>query len=185
MLRLILFVLTPAILLFSFLQKKGLPVKADMVFLNGCIYTGDDQQQSSVLPPAALTGKAIKMIDGDTFDLLSNGTVYRIRLNGIDCPERSQPYYQQAKNFLANACLKQQVTVTYSSKDRNGRLLGNVYVNGKLINLTLVQQGYAWHYKKYSKDVQLARAETAARAAKLGLWKDGNAIAPWEWRKMK
>jgi micrococcal nuclease len=139
----------------------------------------------SFLPPATLTGKAVKIIDGDTFDLLSNGTVYRIRLNGIDCPERKQPYYQQAKNFLANACMQMQVTVTYSSKDRNGRLLGDVFVNGKHINLLLVQQGYAWHYKKYSTAIQLANAETAARAAKLGLWKERNAIAPWEWRKMK
>jgi micrococcal nuclease len=137
------------------------------------------------LPPATLTGKAVKIIDGDTFDLLSNGTVYRIRLNGIDCPERGQPYYQQAKNVLGNACFQLQVTVKYSSKDRNGRLLGDVYVNGKYVNLMLVQQGYAWHFKKYSKDAQLARAETTARTAKLGLWKEENAIAPWEWRKRK
>jgi endonuclease YncB( thermonuclease family) len=139
----------------------------------------------SFIPPATLTGKAVKIIDGDTFDLLSNGTMYRIRLNGIDCPERGQAYYQQAKEALAKACAGSVLTVKYSSRDRNGRILGEVLVNGRSVNLLLVQQGYAWHYKKYSKDAQLAKSETIARLAKLGLWKEGNAIAPWEWRKRR
>jgi endonuclease YncB( thermonuclease family) len=139
----------------------------------------------SFLPPSTLTGKAVKIIDGDTFDLLSNGTVYRIRLNGIDCPERGQAYYQQAKQALASYCANAVLTVKYKSKDRNGRLLGDVFVNGKHVNLWLVQQGYAWHFKKYSSDAQLAGAETAARNAKRGLWKESSAIAPWEWRKKR
>lgn len=135
-----------------------------------------------LLPPATLTGTAVKIVDGDTFDLLSQGKVYRIRLNGIDCPERGQAYYRQAQQALGSMCANTVLTVTYSSKDRNGRLLGDVFVNGVHINLRLVQQGHAWHFKKYSNNQQLATAERTARAARLGLWKDANAVPPWEWR---
>lgn len=135
------------------------------------------------LQTTTLTGKAVKIIDGDTFDLLSNGNLYRVRLNGIDCPERGQAYYREAKAALGNFCHNRTITVTYRSKDRNGRLLGDVYAGNQYINLLLVQQGYAWHYKKYSTDVRLAKAETEARAAKRGLWAAGNAIPPWVWRK--
>jgi micrococcal nuclease len=132
-----------------------------------------------------LTGSVIKIIDGDTFDLLSNGTVYRVRLNGIDCPERKQAYYQEAKDALGALCHQQQVTVKYNSRDRNGRLLGDVYINRRHLNLLLVQQGLAWHFKKYSTDKQLAAAELQARKEKRGLWKEPNAVAPWEWRKYR
>lgn len=135
------------------------------------------------LPSTTLTGKAVKIIDGDTFDLLSNGMVYRIRLNGIDCPEQGQAYYRESKNALGMFCNNKTVTVIYRSKDRNGRLLGDVYINNQYINLLLVQQGYAWHYKKYSADKQLAAAEVSARKQQQGLWKDRNAVAPWIWRK--
>jgi endonuclease YncB( thermonuclease family) len=130
-----------------------------------------------------LSGKAVKIIDGDTFDILSNGSLYRVRLNGIDCPESGQPYYREAKAALGNFCNNRTITVTYRSKDRNGRLLGDVYAGNQYINLLLVQKGYAWHFKKYSTDVRLAKAETEARATKRGLWAVGNAIAPWVWRK--
>jgi micrococcal nuclease len=135
------------------------------------------------LQTTTLSGKAVKIIDGDTFDLLSNGTMYRVRLNSIDCPERGQAYYKEAKAALGNFCNNCTVTVSYRSKDRNGRLLGDVYVNHQSINLLLVQQGYAWHFKKYSADVRLARAEIEARSAKRGLWADADAIAPWIWRR--
>lgn len=135
------------------------------------------------LQSTTLSGKAVKIIDGDTFDLLSNGNLYRVRLNGIDCPERGQAYYREAKAALGKFCNNRTITVTYRSKDRNGRLLGDVYAANQYINLLLVQQGYAWHFKKYSTDVRLAKAETEARAVKKGLWADGNAIAPWVWRK--
>ncbi|MBA4446877.1 thermonuclease family protein, partial [Cylindrospermopsis raciborskii CS-506_C] len=122
------------------------------------------------LQSTTLSGKAVKIIDGDTFDLLSNGNLYRVRLNGIDCPERGQAYYREAKAALGKFCNNRTITVTYRSKDRNGRLLGDVYAGNQYINLLLVQQGYAWHFKKYSTDVRLAKAETEARAVKKGLW---------------
>lgn len=137
------------------------------------------------LQTTTLSGKAVKIIDGDTFDILSNGSLYRVRLNGIDCPERGQAYYREAKAALGNFCHNRTITVTYRSKDRNGRLLGDVYVDNQYINLLLVKQGFAWHFKKYSTDVRLAGAEKEARAAKRGLWAVGNAVAPWVWRQRR
>ncbi|MFN4286637.1 MAG: thermonuclease family protein [Lacibacter sp.] len=133
-----------------------------------------------------LTGRAVKIIDGDTFDLLVGTTTYRIRLQGIDCPERGQPYSRRATEALGNWCRMGPLTVRYGSKDRNGRILGDVYTaNGTWINLKLVEEGWAWHFTKYSSDGRLRRAEAAARSARRGLWQQGNAVAPWDWRRGK
>jgi endonuclease YncB( thermonuclease family) len=131
-----------------------------------------------------LTGKAIKIVDGDTFDLLVGTVTYRIRLNGIDTPEKGQDFYQNAKNSLGNWCRNQTLRVTYKSKDRNGRLIGDLYTSsGIWVNLKLVEEGMAWHFKKYSSDKTLAAAEIKARSQKIGLWVMKNTIAPWDWRK--
>lgn len=130
-----------------------------------------------------LSGKAIKIVDGDTFDLLVGSITYRIRLSGIDTPERGQDFYQKAKEALSNYCRNQILTIKYSSKDRNGRLIADVYTStGTWINLKLVEEGMAWHFKKYSTDKILAAAEIKARNQKIGLWVMSNAIAPWYWR---
>ncbi len=131
-----------------------------------------------------LVGRAIKIVDGDTFDLLVGSMTYRIRLNGIDTPERGQSFYKNAKDALGAWCRLQPLTVKYKSKDRNGRLLGDVYTtNGHWINLKLVEEGMAWHFKKYSTDKILSAAEIKARANKIGLWKEINPVAPWIWRR--
>jgi micrococcal nuclease len=135
-------------------------------------------------PVQTLTGHAVKIIDGDTFDLLANGKRYRIRLYGIDCPERNQPYYKQAKLALGELCAKQLLTVRYTGKDRNGRIIGKIYTNSNsYINLQMIQRGMAWHFKKYSADEQMATAEQTARKSNIGLWRDEHPVAPWEWRK--
>ena len=136
--------------------------------------------------PRQLTGKAVKIMDGDTFDLLVGTTTWRIRLNGIDCPEKKQPYSAQATAALRRWCSDEPLVVRYRSKDRNGRILGDVYTkSGTWVNLRLVEEGMAWHFKQYSTDRQLAAAEQRARSRKTGLWQQGNAIAPWLWRKGK
>jgi endonuclease YncB( thermonuclease family) len=131
-----------------------------------------------------LTGKAVKIIDGDTFDLLVGTTTFRVRLQGIDCPEKKQPYSAQATAALGRWCGTGPLVVRYSSKDRSGRILGDVYTrSGTWVNLELVKQGMAWHFKKYSSDRQLAAAEQDARKRSVGLWQQRNPVAPWLWRK--
>ena len=145
----------------------------------GCANT--DETRSSV--DEELYGTVVKIVDGDTFDLLTteNNTV-RIRMNGIDCPERKQDFYQVAKDALATYIFKNKVQLITFGKDRYGRVLATVFSNGQNINLAMVRDGYAWHFKKYSSDSSLAKAENEAMEAKKGLWKMANPIAPWDYR---
>ena len=132
------------------------------------------------------SGKVIKIIDGDTFDMLTreNKTV-RIRMNGIDCPERKQDYYQVAKDALGNLIFQKNVELQVTGRDRNKRLIAIVFCDRQNINLAMISHGYAWHYKKYSSDSSFAKAELEARKKRLGLWKMNKPVAPWEFRTKK
>ena len=133
-----------------------------------------------------LTGTAVKVADGDTFTLLdSNNKQIKIRLYGIDCPERGQDYGSVATKFLGDKLKSGAIKVKIMDIDRYGRTVGIVYVNDEDINLALLKAGFAWHYKQFDKSKEYAEAEANARVKKLGLFKQGNAIAPWDWRKKK
>jgi endonuclease YncB( thermonuclease family) len=140
-------------------------------------------QQSSVNNPEQ-TGKVIKIIDGDTFDMLTKEkNTLRIRMNGIDCPERKQDFYQSAKNALAGYIFNKEVKLFITGRDRSKRIIATVYCNGENINLAMIKNGYAWHYKKYSTDSVYAEAEQQARFARKGLWRMEHPVAPWNFRK--
>ena len=147
----------------------------------GCYTKNDASTQTE------LTGKVIKIVDGDTYDiLLDNHTTKRIRMEGIDTPERGMAFYKVAKDYLATLCFEQTVRIVPTNTDRNGRVIAKTFLaNGSEVGLLMVEAGYAWHFKKYSSDIQLANAETASRNKKIGLWVDEMPIAPWDWRKFK
>ncbi|HPI55285.1 MAG TPA: thermonuclease family protein [Chitinophagaceae bacterium] len=130
-----------------------------------------------------LTGKVVRILDGDTFELLDNQhVIWRIRLLHIDAPEKKQAFGAASKQFLADLIFNCQVRVEYSSHDRNGRILGAVYKESRFVNLVMVEQGYAWHYKRFSSDLRFANAEQKARKMKIGLWKTFLPTAPWVYR---
>ena len=131
-----------------------------------------------------LEGKVVKIADGDTLTLLtpSNQQV-KIRLAGIDTPERKQPFGKRAKQALAKLAFQKQVLVEVEAKDRYGRTIGVVFVDGLNVNAELVKQGMAWVYRKYTDDKRLYTLESEAKQAKRGLWLDENPIPPWEWRR--
>lgn len=131
-----------------------------------------------------LAGKAVSIIDGDTFVLLdADKTQHKIRLEGIDAPEDSQAFSAKSTLALAELIRNKDVRVVWKEKDRYGRILGHVYVGAKWVNLELIKMGWAWHYKESNKDLQLAQAEVGATTAKAGLWSDDSPIAPWDYRK--
>ena len=132
-----------------------------------------------------LRGTIVGVHDGDSCTLLVGTTQHKIRLEGIDTPELGQPFGTRAKQGLSKYIFSRQVTVHVSGKDSYGRSLGTILVDGKSINLQLVTDGLAWHYKQYSNDRKLAQAESSARRAKRGLWADADAMAPWQWRRMR
>ena len=131
-----------------------------------------------------LTGKVIRVLDGDTIEILVQKKPIRIRLADIDCPEKDQPFGQVAKQFVLKIAAHKSVTVESKTKDRYGRIIGEIFLpNGDSLNQMLLRKGYAWHYKKYSKDKSLAELETQAHRKKIGLWQDNNPIPPWNWRR--
>jgi endonuclease YncB( thermonuclease family) len=126
----------------------------------------------------------VKIIDGDTFDILTKEKkTFRIRMNGIDSPERRQDFYQSAKNALAGYIFNKDVKLFITGHDRNKWAIAMVYQNGDNVNLAMIRSGFAWHFKKYSTDTSFAKAEQQARLAKRGLWSKDHPIAPWEFRR--
>jgi micrococcal nuclease len=134
----------------------------------------------------SLTAKVIKIVDGDTFDVLTQSNeVIRIRMNGIDCPERRQDYYQVCKDALSNYIFGCDVQLTVHGKDRYKRTIADVFYQNKNINLLMIRNGFAWHYKKYSPDAEMAKAEVKARGEGIGMWKIKQPVAPWDFRKAR
>ncbi len=130
-----------------------------------------------------LLGKVVGISDGDTLTLLVDQTQYKVRLDGIDAPESHQAFGTKSKQALGDKVFGKPVRVTNKGPDRYGRTLGVVWVGDRNINLEMVKDGLAWHYKQFSKDKSLADAELEARRAKRGLWADANPTPPWEYRK--
>jgi len=133
--------------------------------------------------------KVVKVSDGDTVHVLDQNTVrHKIRLGGIDAPERKQAFGRKSGKNLANMIAGKNVEVEYKKRDRYGRIIGKLIFNGQDINLLQVKQGYAWHYKYYQKDqseidrILYSSAEIEARERTLGLWAYP-AVPPWEYRR--
>ena len=133
------------------------------------------------------TGKVIKIVDGDTYDiLLEDNKTKRIRMDGIDAPERGMPFYKVSKDYLGLLCFGQMVRLEQTDTDQYGRTVAKTYQqNGDELGLLMIKAGYAWHFKKYSSDGKLAKAESDARKKKAGLWNDESPVAPWEWRSRR
>ncbi len=140
-----------------------------------------------ITTPATASGdKVIAVKDGDTIDLLQGGQTVKVRLYGVDSPEKNQDYGQKAKDFTSQLAFGKQVRLIAHNKDRYGRTVGTIILpDGRNLNEELVRNGYAWHYKEYSKDKNLENLEADARRFKRGLWQDKNPVAPWDFRKNK
>lgn len=131
----------------------------------------------------AFTGKVVGVADGDTLVVLDGTTPVRVRLHGIDCPERGQAFGAAARRFASSLAFGQSVTVRSRGKDRYGRVLGEVVLpDGRRLDRELVAAGMAWHYARYSDDEALAKAEQQARKARVGIWSEADPVAPWSFR---
>lgn len=135
----------------------------------------------------AFTGEVVGVMDGDTIEVLHNGKAERIRLQGIDCPEKAQAFGQRAKQATSELVFSRRVTVESHGVDKYKRTLGTVMLSdGTNVNRELVAQGWCWWYQKYApEDLVLAALEVTAKLAHKGLWHDPNPVPPWEWRKAK
>jgi endonuclease YncB( thermonuclease family) len=145
-------------------------------------------------PLAALSaeryGTVVGISDGDTLTLLdANKTQYRIRLDGIDAPERTQPYGQRARQSLGALAHGRVASADCPKVDRYGRAVCRVIIDGVDVGLEQIRRGYAWHYVKYAHEQRAAdrekyaRAESDARSASIGLWSFSAPIPPWDFRR--
>ena len=139
-----------------------------------------------------LTGNVVRIIDGDTVVVLdANKVQYKIRLMGIDAPEKKQAYGKKSKDNLSSLVAGKSVIVEYDKLDRYQRIIGKIELSGKDMNLEQISSGMAWHYKKYQGEqtqadrMRYSEAEVDARNSKTGLWHDPEPIPPWDYRKLK
>jgi endonuclease YncB( thermonuclease family) len=143
-----------------------------------------------------LHGKVIRVLDGDTVEIRQGAggadQNVRIRMLGIDAPESKMPFGETCRRKLADFVAGHEVEVrTQAAKDRYGRTVGQIWFEHRDINLAMVQDGCAWHYRQYAKRQApadrraYARAEVEAHAAKRGLWSASYAQPPWDFRKQK
>ncbi|RMD84715.1 MAG: nuclease [Candidatus Dadabacteria bacterium] len=140
---------------------------------------------SSTVLGESINGKVVGVLDGDTIELLHGGEVKRVRLYGIDCPEKGQPYSAAAKKATSSLVAGQYVKLVVVDKDIYGRVVGKVLAQGGVyINRELVQRGLCRWYKRYaSQDKDLSLAESSAKEKKLGLWSLKDIVSPWDFRK--
>ncbi len=134
---------------------------------------------------ADYAGRVIGIADGDTITVLTaDKTQHRIRLWGIDAPETGQDFGSRAKQAASGLAFGKQVTIRTRDTDRYGRTVAEVILpDGRSMNREMVKQGMAWWYRQYApRDSELARLETDAKAARIGLWSQPNPVPPWNWR---
>ena len=137
-----------------------------------------------------LQGKVVSVADGDTITVLdAEKTQHKIRLQGIDAPEKAQAFGAKSKQALYEMVHGKTVQVSFEKSDKYGRILGKVLLDGQDICHQQIKAGLAWHYKNYQNQQPLAdrdaysASETAAKNEKLGLWSAPRPVAPWDFRK--
>lgn len=131
-------------------------------------------------------GNVIRVLDGDTIEVLQENKPVRVRLANIDAPEKRQAFGRWSTNQLKGLVAAQPVTVTYTQSDRYGRIIGRVFTtNGIEVNRFMVKSGAAWVYERYNTDKALPAMQREAQTQKRGLWADSQPVPPWEWRHSK
>ena len=163
-------------------QDRAWPVLGSALFAFVCVLP------SVSLHAEMLAGKVVGISDGDTLTLLADNRQIKIRVAGVDAPEKAQPFGQRSKAGLSDCAYGKQANIEWTKLDRYGRTIGKVLVGGRDCGLAQVVDGLAWHYKAYQREqapddrVSYARAELDARAARKGLWEDDQPQPPWDFR---
>jgi endonuclease YncB( thermonuclease family) len=134
----------------------------------------------------------IEVTDGDTIKAQTQDSkVLAIRIAGIDAPERDQPFGLESQRNLADITLLRAVTLEPQKRDKYGRIVAKVFVDGRDVGLAQVRAGLAWHYKLYESEQAKSDRETyaaeefEARKRGVGLWANPGAVAPWDFRKQR
>lgn len=151
--------------------------------------TGFGWQSTSVKETKAaeeeMLGTVVKVIDGDSIKVQEEGsdTVHEVQVEGTDAPEPKQDYGPEATEALRKMVSGRKVRITWTKKDNFDRRLAQIYVGDEHVNRRMIQDGHAWHFKRYNQSKELAQLEDEAQKAKRGLWGTKNPQAPWDYRK--
>jgi len=145
----------------------------------------DKSEKNFINRTDLLQGKVIGIFDGDTYNILmiDNQTI-KVRMEGIDAPERDMPFHKASQKYLSQLIFKKEIKLYKTGEDQYGRTLGFTYLlDGTDVNLLMLQAGMVWHYKIYNSNRNYSDAEKVARSFNKGLWIDKKPVAPWEFRK--
>jgi micrococcal nuclease len=131
-------------------------------------------------------GRVVAISDGDTISVMHEGRAERVRLHGIDAPEKGQAFSNRAKQFVSDLVFGKEVAVRVRGQERYGRTISEVFLaDGCDVNHEIVRAGFAWWFRRYAPDDRtLERLESEAREARRGLWVDRYPMPPWEFRKV-
>lgn len=158
--------------------------KASLALLGWCLAASTSAAQ--------LVGDVVGVSDGDTVTVLdASQTQHKIRVSGIDAPEQRQPFGNRSRQNLAKLVFRKRVVIEWNKRDRYGRIVGKILVDGQDAGLTQVAAGFAWHYKAYASEQSAedqsayALAEETARKHRLGLWNDAAPLPPWDFRRSR
>ena len=137
----------------------------------------------------ALSGRVVAIADGDTLTVLTEAKEQvKVRINGIDAPEKKQPFGQASKANLSKLAYGRIAVLEGNKRDRYGRRVGKILIDGRDVGLEQIRAGMAWHFKEYEREQSLedrrvyAEAENEARHSRSGLWRDPSPTPPWEFR---
>ncbi|MDR2995560.1 MAG: thermonuclease family protein [Bacillus cereus] len=150
-----------------------------LLLLVSCSPTSTGEKEEGII-----TGKVISVADGDTVTILTDtNEQIRVRLYGIDAPERGQDFGSKARSYLNSLCYGKMARVEKKGIDQYDRVLGIVYVNDLNLNWEMVKNGLAWYYDYFTDDPYLEELERVARKQKLNIWSMENPVPPYKFRK--
>lgn len=180
-------------MLFGMFNKNGKRVENNDKKNNAEIFQNKKTKERKVANPEISDGyQVLKVSDGDTISIqkVDNGKfvgeILKIRMYGMDAPEKSQDYGPESRQALEKLVAGKTLSIEIKNKDRYGRTVAIVYANGKNVNEEMVKTGNAWWYQEYAKkDTQFEEYQKNAMKKKLGLFSRKGYIEPWVYRKNK
>lgn len=132
--------------------------------------------------PVRFLGEVVDIIDGDSFKVMTEDGLQRVELHGIDAPEPGQSFGAMSTYYLADLIDGRHVQITKIDVNEYGDLIAEVHIDGLSINRLMLTEGYAWAKRGYFDDKKWAGLESLARKSRLGIWRSGNPVSPWDWR---
>jgi len=143
-------------------------------------------KDNTALNAGIIEGEVVKVVDGDTYDLQTTNQTIRVKMEGIDAPEKGMRFYKESKKYLHDLCFGHMVAFKPNGISKFNKQIGFTYLSGGLeLSHEMVRAGYAWHFKKYNSDSNIFKLELQARMAKRGIWADSNPISPRIVRRMR